>query len=659
MALTINDVTPVVSYTATSGQTTFAYPFEIFDEGDIVVTVEGTTLTYAASPADNTQYSLTGVGTEGGGNIVVGGVGVTLNEQVVIYRDIPIERSADYPETGPMSVAALNTEQAKHIAIMQQLERDIGLSVRVEPGDTPVVLPDDATRASTYFAFDETGAFIGASGTDTIPASQAEAEAGVENTKFMSPLRTKQALDAQAPLTADTILINNSGGTAREAKTFAQVRDALGIYNGMKHIKDFCPANGVDDDGPGLEAALDSGYPIIGEGVTLTILTQAQTDVSSFGASLIGLPAQGGETTVTGITIESALNNPLHIQNSQFRCENVTFSHTGTAKDPNAVAVVCDRESTGTNTDDIDSKFRNVKWLNYGVAVRQNGRGLDVRGGVVNNCADGFIWSFPATGTSGDPIQTDPTLGTRAFEIRGVKGHNMSSLVKQTGSYPLRAFLIADCDIDLGDTIFEGDCEDGIIANNICRFSEGLEGGVYITGYGSRMQIVGNRLGGGTLTGTQAGTIGVYFSLTGDVEDTLIANNIFHRWAWNAIKFGANARPYRCQLLGNIGENLGRDAIELAGGSFMTRIQGGCMSNYGTDAVTNRAGVRLGGTHTRLSISHVDFDPIQATARNVYMDTTPTLTTSHMVYNNSTYVGMVTGGYTDGGGNDIATGNRT
>lgn len=133
-AVQINDTTPLVRYVATAGQTGFAVPFEWFDNDDLVVQVNGVTLALASVPADSSEYSATGANVSGGGSITLGAPGAALNDVVLIYRDIPIERTANYPETGPMAVAALNDEQAKHVAMMQQLESDQSRALRMPQG---------------------------------------------------------------------------------------------------------------------------------------------------------------------------------------------------------------------------------------------------------------------------------------------------------------------------------------------------------------------------------------------------------------------------------------------------------------------------------------------------------------------------------------------
>ena len=138
MAITISDTEPRVQYTATSSQTAFSVPFEFFTVNDIKVYNGTTLLTYAASPSDETEYSVTGAGVTGGGSITLGG-GATLNDIVTIYRDLAISRSTDFPTSGAFQIDSLNTELDKIIAMSQQLERDIKFSPKAA-----------ATTSNTY-----------------------------------------------------------------------------------------------------------------------------------------------------------------------------------------------------------------------------------------------------------------------------------------------------------------------------------------------------------------------------------------------------------------------------------------------------------------------------------------------------------------------------
>ena len=133
MSITISDTSPRVQYTASGSQTAFSVPFEFFNDADLVVikTVSGTdtTLTLASSPANATQYSVTGAGATGGGNITLGGAS-TNGHIYTIYRELPISRTTDFPSSGTFPIETLNTELDKIIAMAQQLERDLKFSPR-------------------------------------------------------------------------------------------------------------------------------------------------------------------------------------------------------------------------------------------------------------------------------------------------------------------------------------------------------------------------------------------------------------------------------------------------------------------------------------------------------------------------------------------------
>lgn len=181
-AILVNDVSPVISYVATAAQTLFAVPFEFFNVADIIVERAGVQLAYSPSPANNNQYSVTGANAEGGGSITLGGAGAIAGETIVVYRDIAIERLANYPETGPMAVRSLNAEQAKHIGMMQQLERDIGRSVTVPIGESSIDIPTAANRANKYLFFDNVGNPEVSTGVSTDPSLRVELAASSGST---------------------------------------------------------------------------------------------------------------------------------------------------------------------------------------------------------------------------------------------------------------------------------------------------------------------------------------------------------------------------------------------------------------------------------------------------------------------------------------------
>lgn len=418
-------------------------------------------------------------------------------------------------------------------------------------------------------------------------------------------------------------------------------------WSGARDIRDFCPANGIDDDGPGLTTALNSGVPIVGLGVELNVQTQASVDVTSFGASLTGFASRGGEVVPKGLKIKSALQNPLRVRCSQFRASNVTFVNLGTVKDDNFRAIVADREDTGINTDDIDIELENVIAQDYGMLLRLNGRGLKATGCLAANCADLVLWSFPATGTAGDPIQSDPVLGSRAFDMQGCRLHNGNNLVRTTGAYALRGFNISNNDVDLGDTVANGAFADGEFGPNTCRFSEGAEGAYFITAFGDYINFDFGNTAGATLLGAQAGATAIDFQTGAPVTGVTIKGLRARNFLRHAVSF-STSKAVRCIIDGVQGDTLGRDFINFQVGSEDCQIKNCIGYNYGTDG-TSRGFLRLTGTHDRLIMNGNHMIPVLGTAVNVVNISTPVINKSYMAYNISTKATLLTGAFTDGG----------
>jgi hypothetical protein len=150
----VDDVTPRIAYTATSGQTEFAVPFVFFDDADLKVYQNGTLKTLT------THYTVTGEeSNDDAARKVTLVTGATVGDSIVIVRDIAIARTTDQPDSGPFSIRTNNTELDRLVAMMQQLENNDVRAVRV-PDSDPVddlELPTAAARASKYLFFDADG----------------------------------------------------------------------------------------------------------------------------------------------------------------------------------------------------------------------------------------------------------------------------------------------------------------------------------------------------------------------------------------------------------------------------------------------------------------------------------------------------------------------
>ena len=121
--LTVGDTTPRVQYTASAGQTVFAYGFPIFADADLKVYV-GSTVKTLGSTAATSHYQVSGAGTTSGGNVTFG-AGLTNGDIVTIYRDLAVSRATDFQTGGDLLAETLNDELDKSIMMIQQQERDV------------------------------------------------------------------------------------------------------------------------------------------------------------------------------------------------------------------------------------------------------------------------------------------------------------------------------------------------------------------------------------------------------------------------------------------------------------------------------------------------------------------------------------------------------
>lgn len=153
--LTVGDITPRVQYTASAGQTTFAYAFPIFATSDLKVYI-GSTL-----KSLTTHYTVTGAGTSSGGNVVLGS-GASAGEVITIYRDLPVARSSDYQTGGTFRAETLNDDLDKLAMMIQQVEYDLNNRVlRFGQFTTGIPLSEftesDTDRANKVLSFSSTG----------------------------------------------------------------------------------------------------------------------------------------------------------------------------------------------------------------------------------------------------------------------------------------------------------------------------------------------------------------------------------------------------------------------------------------------------------------------------------------------------------------------
>ena len=166
--MTVTNTTARNQYTATAGQTVFAYTFEVYNKNDLVVLQNDTTL------AEGTNYTVSGVGSDTGGNITLTS-GATAGDIITVYRDMALERLTDYQNSGDFLAAEVNEDFDRLWLAVQQgaVDSDRAIVKPVTDLDSiSTTLPSASDRANSFLTFDGSGAVtVASSGDPSTPST--------------------------------------------------------------------------------------------------------------------------------------------------------------------------------------------------------------------------------------------------------------------------------------------------------------------------------------------------------------------------------------------------------------------------------------------------------------------------------------------------------
>jgi len=157
--MTVSSTTKRNSYTGNGSTTTFAYSFKIFDDDDITVILRTTATGTETVQTKTTHYSVTGVGSASGGNVVFGSA-PTSAQTVVLLRQTAQTQATDYTPNDPFP-AASHEDALDKLTLMAQdqqdeLDRTIKLS-RTNTMTSTEFTVGATDRANKVLGFDGSG----------------------------------------------------------------------------------------------------------------------------------------------------------------------------------------------------------------------------------------------------------------------------------------------------------------------------------------------------------------------------------------------------------------------------------------------------------------------------------------------------------------------
>jgi hypothetical protein len=264
-------------FIATAGQTVFPYDFPIYAATDLQVRRERagviTILTYG------NDYSVTGAQNQTGGNVVLTN-GAALNDIILILSAMPSARTGQFVNGGDLSAASLEAEFNRTRILLQQNSRD-GRNALLFPPTDPTMqdLPPIRLRANRFLAFDASGQPYAATPTagtvlDAISrlgdnmAGRFGFQPGTASLPGLTPNNDNFSGLFSPDIGIIGVSINGqeasrfmAGGLkTQQAGPGAVPRPAEEKLCDIVNVKDYgAICNGVADDGPAIQAAINSG----------------------------------------------------------------------------------------------------------------------------------------------------------------------------------------------------------------------------------------------------------------------------------------------------------------------------------------------------------------------------------------------------------------
>jgi hypothetical protein len=158
--MTVSSTTVKNSYSGDGSNDTFVYGFKIFASSDLQVIIRSATGTETTKTL-TTDYTVTGVGTTSGGNVVFEAAAIpTATETVVLIRNVPQTQAIDYIANDPFPAETHEEGLDRATMTIQQMQEEVTRSIKLSRTNTMTSTEfavAAADRANKILAFDSTG----------------------------------------------------------------------------------------------------------------------------------------------------------------------------------------------------------------------------------------------------------------------------------------------------------------------------------------------------------------------------------------------------------------------------------------------------------------------------------------------------------------------
>ena len=435
--MTVSSTTTKKSASGDGSNDTFSYNFKIFDDDDITVIIRTDSTGAETTKTKTTHYTVTGVGSASGGNVVFTTGNIpAATETVVLLRTTARTQLTDYVANDPFPAATHEDALDKLTFIVQELEETVGRSLKVSQTNviaTSEFTADATARANKILSFDAGGDLTVTEGkVDTVTASVSAVSAGGTPTAAATYTASSGALAlAFGLVTGNTGATGNSAGMQLTFSNSTSDADPgagkLALNNGTVASVTEMYFDDVDDNG-----------------ATISTFVQSFDDISNATArGIISIEKEGTPATFALFKVTGAVTNasgytkvPVgHLaSNGTFSNADgirVDFNYSGADGAGNLTNIV--EDTTPQLGGDLDMNGQDiVTTSNADIELNPNGTGKTVLKGNTN---PGTIVFNCESNSHGQTVKSQPHSASVTNTLTlppGGDGELVSTVATQT-----------------------------------------------------------------------------------------------------------------------------------------------------------------------------------------------------------------------------------
>lgn len=157
--MTVSSTTTKNSYNGDGTTTIFAYTYKVFDEDDLAVILRDVATATETVQSINTDYSVSGVGDAGGGNVTFV-TAPAFGKTVFVKRASAQTQTTDYTPNDPFPAEAHENALDKLTFLVQEVNEELDRAIKLSPTNTmnsTEFAVGAADRANKILAFDTNG----------------------------------------------------------------------------------------------------------------------------------------------------------------------------------------------------------------------------------------------------------------------------------------------------------------------------------------------------------------------------------------------------------------------------------------------------------------------------------------------------------------------